>query len=96
MNNRIYVSTCFGLCSLFFVVTGIQYWASKYLKVSFHRSDAEVTSIFIMVAGTGPAAGVALGSTIIDRLGGYSSPAGIQRTSAVCLLGALLQLGLVI
>eukprot|EP00928_Gymnodinium_smaydae_P053113 TRINITY_DN37184_c0_g1_i1.p1 TRINITY_DN37184_c0_g1~~TRINITY_DN37184_c0_g1_i1.p1 ORF type:complete len:576 (-),score=104.56 TRINITY_DN37184_c0_g1_i1:159-1862(-) len=82
--NRMYCSICFELCALFFVVTGVQYWSSKYFKVSFGRADVEVTSIFILVAGTGPVAGVTIGSAIIDRLGGYRDAEGVRRTTALC------------
>lgn len=41
--NRVFVSITIGLCGLFFVVTGIQFYATKYLQSVYSTSRMNVT-----------------------------------------------------
>ena len=50
-----------GLASLFFVVTGIQFWVTAYMVVVLGRTQAEVTPAFGVVSITAPILGVISG-----------------------------------
>jgi len=90
LTNGMFLSTCLGLCALFYVVTGVQYWSSKFFQIAFHRPEAEVTSVYIFMAGSSPLAGVVAGSTIIDRCGGYSNPKSVKKSCGIVFFWACL------
>merc|ERR1712032_901287 len=74
--NLLFMSTTFGLCCLFFVMTGVQFWVSKFFEVCFDKPAALVETLFIVVASSAPVAGVIGGGAIADRLtnGGAIEP----------------------
>lgn len=59
--------TALGLCTLFFVMTAIQFWASKFFEVCFHQDESWVSVIFLVVSISAPVAGVFTGGAVIDR-----------------------------
>lgn len=76
LNNSMYTTIVLCLSVLFFVVSGIQYWATKYLLLCFHPPGWEeeeyrstVLLTFAMCALTGPATGVVIGGVVIDKIG---------------------------
>eukprot|EP00392_Amoebophrya_sp_AT5.2_P004633 g4641.t1 len=76
--NHVFVLCILTLSVLYFVVTGVQYWATIYLTEVFrppHESEEDfkvrVIVWFSIVAATGPALGVVTGGLVIDALGGY-------------------------
>jgi len=73
-NYPVYLGSVIALCGIYYISTAIQYWASEYFIVEYHREGAEVTSTFLLVAGSAPILGVFGGSIIIDRNGGYDTP----------------------
>lgn len=93
MSNRIFRSTTIELCCLFFIVTGVQYWTTKFFHVSFQQARVKVNTIFIVVSASAPILGVAAGGPIIDKLGGYSTVAGAECTALLsviwCSIGAV-------
>eukprot|EP00812_Abedinium_dasypus_P016289 NODE_999_length_1274_cov_325.026251.p1 GENE.NODE_999_length_1274_cov_325.026251~~NODE_999_length_1274_cov_325.026251.p1 ORF type:complete len:367 (+),score=90.58 NODE_999_length_1274_cov_325.026251:3-1103(+) len=76
----VFVLAVAALCALYFVVTAVQFWASTYFTIVFQRPGSEVTTMFILVAGTAPILGVVIGSAVVDRLGGYETAAQMART----------------
>lgn len=85
----IFLTSMFSLCGVYFVVTAVQYWISQYFIVNFHRTGAEVTTVFIMVAGSAPILGVLSGSAIVDHVGGYETASQMARTSALTVVWGL-------
>jgi len=81
LSNRVWRSATIALCALFFIVTGVQYWSSKYFIVSFGQPKVRVNTIFVCIAGSAPAIGIVAGGLIVDRLGGYATPRGAERTA---------------
>lgn len=79
----VYVGTVFTLAALYFVVTGVQYWATLYLVEVFQPPEPELTPeewkrmyvvpTFAVVALTGPALGVVCGGLLVDSCGSSSS-----------------------
>lgn len=69
--NPIYISVTLGLCSMYFIVAGIQFWMTSYLIDILGNNPIEVVIIFSTVSITAPLAGVIVGGTFADRYGGY-------------------------
>jgi len=87
--NSIYMTTVLGLSCLFFVVTGIQFWVTKYLIVVIGKKQDDVTLAFGVTSITAPIVGVFVGGTIIDKLGGYQGPVATARTLKCCAIFAI-------
>jgi len=60
-----------AMSALYFTVTGVQFWGTKYLTVALHAPLPLVSTLFILCAATGPTLGVFFGGWVVDRLGGY-------------------------
>ena len=74
MGNIVFICLCFGLTGLYFVVTGIQYWAPDYLQ-NVVGVQADVASYYFAVTCfTAPVGGVIVGGIITSALGGYDNP----------------------
>lgn len=88
---RVSVIYCVGISSLYFVVTGTQYWACSYFTTALSSSALTVNALFIVCTATGPTSGVLFGGWIIDNVfGGYRGNS--QRTGALevcCVFGKL-------
>lgn len=84
LHSRVYVYSVAALSALFFVVTGIQFWVTSYLVDVLGAPKETVVGAFAVVSITAPVAGVAVGATIVDRLGGYQGLRGVARTLKVC------------
>lgn len=98
--NQIYMSTTVSICGLYFVVSGMQYWSSKYFLECFERLKAEVTTSFVSSAATAPILGILVGSTVIDRIGRVDDASKAKTISmvlalwcSVCVLAGILAAG---
>ncbi|KAF1326778.1 Major facilitator superfamily, partial [Globisporangium splendens] len=83
-----------GLTSVYFVVTGVQYWSTIFMIKSLHASKYLVNGLFVIVAGTGPIFGVFYGGWLIDRYGGYI---GVQQRAAslgICMILGIIAFGI--
>uniref|UniRef100_A0A0G4HC48 Major facilitator superfamily (MFS) profile domain-containing protein n=1 Tax=Chromera velia CCMP2878 TaxID=1169474 RepID=A0A0G4HC48_9ALVE len=78
--SGLYILITLGMSCLYFVVTGIQFWVTKYLTLVLNVDKLMVVSLFTFVSITAPTAGVFLGGIACDRLGGYR---GRRRTTAL-------------
>lgn len=87
--NRVYRSTALARCALFFIVTSIQYWSTEYFVISFQRKLVQVHTIFVCIAGSAPIIGIVAGGAISDRLGGYASSEGAERTALLSTVWAV-------
>ncbi|EOD33917.1 hypothetical protein EMIHUDRAFT_455644 [Emiliania huxleyi CCMP1516] len=83
LSSRVFVSTVFANCALFFVVTGIQFWVTPYLTDYLGAKKLTVVFIFAITSITAPIIGLAVGGTVNDRLGGYQGKRGVARTLKV-------------
>ena len=59
-----------ALTALFFVVTGIQFWATDFLITVMDGDKYAVMSLFVVTSATAPVAGVGFGGWFIDRCAG--------------------------
>lgn len=71
ITNGLYISTCFGLCAMYFIVTGVQFWMTSYLIDILENDPIKVFIIFSSVSVTAPLAGVLMGGSFADQYGGY-------------------------
>jgi len=80
---------CTGITisSLYFVVTGIQYWGTYYLSIVIGASKDEVYLLYSACSITGPTVGVMVGGFITTTcVGGYTN----KRALTLCFFVALL------
>ena len=72
-----------ALSGLFFVVTGVQYWTSDYIKYEFGTerngengvSDDTIAILFALTSFTGPIGGAVAGGITTTKMGGYNNVA---------------------
>ncbi len=67
-----------AISSLYFVITGIQFWISDYLRTVLGQEKDKVFMSFALISITGPTSGVVIGGTILDRLGGYTGKSALD------------------
>ena len=82
MKNKLYVALTLGMSSIYFIVTGIQFWITKYL-IEILKADQLVVNItFSLISITAPLSGVLFGGTVSDKYGGYK---GRNETKALLM-----------
>lgn len=73
VRNKIFLSLCFSLTGLYFVVTGVQYWIPDYLQNEIGVS-AHTTSLYFSVTSlSAPISGVIVGGIVVSKCGGYNT-----------------------
>jgi len=85
LRSKLYVLLTLGLCTLYFVVTGIQFWVTAYMtldtaKGGLGEDPGKVIIMFGLVSLLGPTLGVVAGGYWIDRMGGYKDDTGMSVT----------------
>jgi len=78
------------MASLYFVVTGIQFWGTAFLRVVLQAPLPLVNILFLVSASTGPTLGVVFGGFAVDLLGGYRGPKQRVRSLEMCCIFAVL------
>ncbi|GMF19042.1 unnamed protein product [Phytophthora lilii] len=76
----------FGLTTVYFVVTGVQYWSTIFMIKSLHVSKYLVNALFVVVSGTGPILGVFFGGWLIDQYGGYIGVEQRAKALGICMI----------
>ena len=71
LTNKLYILITLGMTSIYFIVTGIQFWITKYLIEILSVEPIIVNIIFFIFIITAPLSGVLFGGTLSDRYGGY-------------------------
>ena len=69
------------MSSLFFVITGIQFWISDYMRIILKKDQQTVFIAYSISALTAPTFGVLLGGILLDKYGGYTGPHALN----ICL-----------
>mmetsp|Transcript_45104 Transcript_45104/g.111844 ORF Transcript_45104/g.111844 Transcript_45104/m.111844 type:complete len:607 (+) Transcript_45104:76-1896(+) len=100
--SKVYVYVLLCLTSIFFVVSGIQYWVTILLTSYFRMDPGTVVMTFALVSATGPLLGVLAGGWLVDRVGGYSNHVrclrvlanytvvGVALAAAICVVESAL------
>ena len=89
LTTPLYISITLGLCSIYFIVTGIQFWMTKYLIEILGGDPILVNTIFSIISVTAPLSGVILGGTFSDKYGGYKGENAI-RAIKLCIAFGLI------
>ena len=71
LKNKLYVTLTLGMSSIYFIVTGIQFWITKYLIEILNADQLVVNITFSLISITAPLSGVLFGGTVSDKYGGY-------------------------
>lgn len=86
LQNRLFVLLTLTLSSLYFVITGVQYWISSYLQVVLLIPESQVYKFYVFTCFTAPLLGVIIGGVTFSNLGGYKS----QKSFGLCVIIGLL------
>lgn len=86
VRNPTWISLVGTLCALYFVVTGIQFWATEFFLTAFKREIEEVLVAFTIVAATGPVLGLLIGGFVVSSMGGYITRTGQFKTTRFALV----------
>lgn len=78
LSHKTYTYILLTICSLLFIITGIQFWISDYLITVLEINHQTVFLSFSFVCITAPVSGVIWGGYIIDQIGGYTKPEAIE------------------
>jgi hypothetical protein len=82
--SSVFVCCTLGLSTLYFVVTGVQFWATEFLLEVSQAPYTKVLGAFAGTSASAPVLGVVMGGIVVDRFGGYHGSTGARRTTAFC------------
>ena len=71
------------MSSLYFIITGIQFWVSDFFITVLRVPRQTVFIAFPVVCISGPVLGLITGGVIVTRIGGYTNP----KVLGLCALG---------
>lgn len=78
-----------SISCLYFVVTGIQFWASDYLLNVMNIQPSLVFPTYAITTVTGPTLGVVMGGAVCHKTGGYRAKNAIYVCGIFGFLGCL-------
>ncbi len=81
LQNQLYLLLVFAMAGIYFVATGIQYWATVFLINDEQQNVYLVNTLYVGITGSAPVLGVFFGGCFVDRMGGYQH----HRTKALRL-----------
>ncbi|CAD8061376.1 unnamed protein product [Paramecium sonneborni] len=87
--NPVFVFSMLSLSSLFFVVTGVQFWITDYLRNVLLMTHEVVFKSFLIISLTAPLSGVYLGGLILHNFGGYDGQMAMQIAAIEALLASI-------
>mmetsp|Transcript_21533 Transcript_21533/g.19100 ORF Transcript_21533/g.19100 Transcript_21533/m.19100 type:complete len:295 (+) Transcript_21533:106-990(+) len=77
---------------LFFVISGIQFWASDYMRLVLKIPEEIVFPAFSIITLTGPTIGCIVGGGMTHLLGGYDHPNALKLVLYVGFIGTIVSL----
>ena len=86
LRNYLFVCSIVSISSLYFMVTGLQFWVSDYLQRVIKAPAGLVFTTFAFVSISAPFAGVILGGRVTQRIGGYAHRNAMHYCLALALL----------
>ena len=89
MCNPLYITTCLALCSIYFILTGIQFWMTTYLTDILGYDPVLVMIIFSSISITAPLGGVLVGGTFADAYGGYRGKNALKALKLCSAFGVI-------
>ena len=89
LTNKLYITVTLGLCSIYFIVTGIQFWMTAYLIGILQIQPVIVVIVFSLTSVTAPLAGVIVGGVFADKYGGYKGKNTVKAIELCVLFGGV-------
>ena len=89
IHNKKYIFTMLGISCMLFVVTGIQFWISDYMREVMNIPSSQVYIMFSIICITGPTLGVLSGGFFIQYLGGYTNKMALDACFKISIIAAL-------
>ena len=89
LTTPLYISITLGLCSIYFIVTGIQFWMTKYFIEILEAEPLLVNIIFSIISITAPLFGVLVGGAFSDKYGGYKGE-NVIKAIKICIAFGLI------
>jgi len=83
--NSVYILLVLAISSLYFVVSGLQFWVTTYMTTVYSIPQNEVFTYYVITCLTAPALGVFLSILLFNCIGGYNS----RFSFGICLLFGL-------
>lgn len=87
LKTPLYLTITFGLCSIYFIVTGIQFWMTAYLIRILEIDPVTVVILFSVTTVTAPLFGVIMGGIFADNYGGYKGKNSVKAMKLCCAFG---------
>ena len=81
-SNPVYLLIVLAISSLYFVVSGLQFWITTYMTVVMGDPVSEVFTYFVITCITAPSIGVIVSILLFNCIGGYTS----RGAYGLCLL----------
>lgn len=72
ISDGVFVCLSLALTGLYFLVTGIQYWAPYYMQTVLGMTREQATWYFSAMSFSGPISGVIVGGIVTQMFGGYA------------------------
>ena len=86
--NKKYIFTMLGISCMLFVVTGIQFWISDYMREVMNIPSSQVYIMFSIICVTAPTLGVLSGGFFIQYLGGYTNKMALDACFKISIIAA--------
>ena len=86
--NKKYMFTMLGISCMLFVVTGIQFWISDYMREVMNIPSSRVYIMFSIICITAPTLGVLSGGFFIQYLGGYTNKMALEACFKISIIAA--------
>ena len=72
IKKRLFILAMLSLCSLYFIITAIQFWISDYMITILNFKKKTVFILFTIISTTAPSLGLTMGGKICTKIGGYT------------------------
>ena len=87
LSNPLYILITMGLCTIYFIVTTIQFWMTSYLIDIIQANPLLVIISFSITTITAPLFGIIVGGIISDSYGGYKGKNTYKAIQMCCSFG---------
>ena len=73
LSNWVYMLLVMSIASLYFVLSGLQFWATAYLNEVMGAPLSQVFTYFVIICLTAPTLGILTSIVLFNCIGGYTS-----------------------
>lgn len=87
ITNVPFVFLTLAITTLFFVISGVQIWATYYFINALKIDNASANMYFVAVAFTSPVSGAFLSGWVINWFGGFYAPFALPFTLIIGSIG---------